>query len=591
LIQKHGIARNKLHYFLLWCIPCFFYLFMILVIAPNRGAAWFSDDGLFLKMSWEAANGYGWDSMLPQAPSYLLNALLMKFGVNELLYFRIINYSLCFIGATLFFLGLDSRSDRSGFTPLAITASILVFLNSVESPNSLALHFFLIGMGCYFLALKTSSVWKFFLLVLSAVALALCGFTHAAMVIAILIFLVVIWIFDPLTRRTIFPYLLATSLFCLWTWYIYTIGLSTILKVPTYHETSVIELLRRIYLLFKFVAAPLAYFVIIILLIGRYWPKKIITAQTILIFSPLVLALISLMNSIWSLDWKFRGVIDTHQIPGSIYYSLLFIIFSVIRAAYCGSAKYKPKISINLRHFFHQWIEKASYQTQNYKIFLAVFGFFLLPAGLAAGSNTAILVGLVYFAGPAVGIAMLLWSNQVVRVNNVYIYAFGASWILVFLVFTLYYNHPAANPPINGNKVVLTQPYLSSILETRQYQKSMTTLETLFKENDCKDKLLIALDNIPTIYYIFQHPSPPSIGIVRPHYYFPSDQIIELLRTNAHWCAIDITGTETKVSIDQKNGVDSRGIVRSFLKSQSSRSYDIEVPSENFVGDIQLYVR
>lgn len=591
MIQKHDIDRNHLRYFLLWTIPCLCYLFLVMVIAPQRGAAWFSDDGLFLKMSWDAAYGHGWDTMLPQAPSYLFNALLMKFGVNELLQFRIVNYSLCFIGAILFFVGLDSNTNRSNLVPLAVTASILVYLNSVECPNSLALHFFLVGLGCYFLALRVSSSRQTILLALSALALALCGFTHAAMVIAVFIIGTLICIFDPIARKSIFPYLLTSTLFCLWAWYINEVGLATLLRVPAYHETSLIELLKRIYLILKFLAVPLIYFVVIMWFSKKYSSNKTTVIQSILVFIPLFFVLASLISGIWKLHWKFPGAIDFHQIPGVIYYPLFFIIFSSIWATYGAFTKGEGFFWVNCRNFLGQWIKKNSFQTQNYKLFLAVVGFLLLPAGLAAGSNTAILVGLVYFAGPALGLALMVWSKQVISTKDTYLYGFAASWILVFLVFTLYYNHPAANPPINNDEVVLRQPHLSSIVETRQYQKSLGQLELLYQQNHCQDKLLITLDNIPTIYYIFQHPSPPNIGIVRPLYYFPSKEILELLQSSTHWCAIDITGTETKAGIDQNQGIDSREAVRNFLKSQSSQLYEVGVPSKNFVGVINFYVR
>ena len=145
MIQNSRVSHSNLRTLLGWSIPIACYLFLVLFIAPRRGAPWFSDDGLFLRMSWDAANGNGWDQMLPQSPSYLFNAILMKFGVVELLAFRIVNYTLCFIGSIIFFVGLDSRGIKSGLVPIAVTASILVYLNSVECPNSLVLHFFLIG--------------------------------------------------------------------------------------------------------------------------------------------------------------------------------------------------------------------------------------------------------------------------------------------------------------------------------------------------------------------------------------------------------------------------------------------------------------
>ena len=92
--------RFELPLLILWLIPLLTYLGMLFIVAPGRGAAWFSDDGLFLRMSWDAANGFGWDKMLPQSPSYLFDALMMKLGMMELLYFRWLNISLCFFAGT-----------------------------------------------------------------------------------------------------------------------------------------------------------------------------------------------------------------------------------------------------------------------------------------------------------------------------------------------------------------------------------------------------------------------------------------------------------------------------------------------------------
>ncbi len=107
MIDKYNNSRNSTLLVILWIIPLVIYLTLIYVIGPLRGAPWFSDDGLFLRMSFDAANGYGWDRMLPQQPSYLFNALLMKFGMTELLQFRTVNYSMCFFSAVIFFIGLD----------------------------------------------------------------------------------------------------------------------------------------------------------------------------------------------------------------------------------------------------------------------------------------------------------------------------------------------------------------------------------------------------------------------------------------------------------------------------------------------------
>src|SRR5213593_3808551 len=99
---------------------------LITIVVPGRGAPWFSDDGLFLGLSWNAAHGFGLDLGVPQAPHYLFHALLMKAGVRELLHFRIINYLVILASSMVFFLGLDGRRFRSAVVPIAVCASLLV---------------------------------------------------------------------------------------------------------------------------------------------------------------------------------------------------------------------------------------------------------------------------------------------------------------------------------------------------------------------------------------------------------------------------------------------------------------------------------
>ena len=196
--------RFELPLLILWLIPLLTYLGMLFIVAPGRGAAWFSDDGLFLRMSWDAANGFGWDKMLPQSPSYLFDALMMKLGMMELLYFRWLNISLCFFAAALFFFGLDRQGFQSRVTPLAIAASVLVWLNSVACPNSLALHFFLLGAGFYFFSIRSAVKTNHALLILSALFFALAGFMHGAVAIAVLMVGSLICILNPLVRRSAF---------------------------------------------------------------------------------------------------------------------------------------------------------------------------------------------------------------------------------------------------------------------------------------------------------------------------------------------------------------------------------------------------
>ena len=80
------------------------YASMVLFVAPNKGGFWFADDGFFLQMAWNAAYGYGWDYALPQSPSYLVHASLMRLGMVEYLHFRYFHYTLMLAASLIFFL-------------------------------------------------------------------------------------------------------------------------------------------------------------------------------------------------------------------------------------------------------------------------------------------------------------------------------------------------------------------------------------------------------------------------------------------------------------------------------------------------------
>lgn len=584
-----NLPINSLTVFL-WIIPLFIYLALVFVIGPLRGAPWFSDDGLFLRMSFDAANGYGWDRMLPQQPSYLFNAVLIKLGIIELLQFRAINYSLCFFSSALFFIGLDERGLRSNFAPIAVAASILVYLNSVESPNSLALHFFMIGSGCYFLALRSSNLRSHTLLVLSAIAFALCAFMHAAVAIAVLLIGCFIYYLDPRVRKSSFLYVLLLVLISLWVWYISTIGLSTMLKVPAAHETSVLELLRRIYLIFKFPLVALAYFIVTAWLFRKHGLTRFSISKWILMWSITALVIVALYGNIFPMEMAYPKLFDLHQIPGAVYYSLFFVIFNLIFSTFGAFPQSQFSLIRRIYYFSNRWIKINKPGTHNYNLLIAVIGFLLIPAGLAAGSNTAILVGLVYFSGPALGLVLMLEAYQVSQKKSYQIYTFTLIWIVIFTVFTCFYNHPGATAPFKNERVLLEGKPLNGVMESRQYSKSLQDLKKLYEENNCSKKLMFTMDNIPTIYYIFQHHAPNDIGVVRPLYYFPEKQIFELLESNNHWCVIDITSLETNDGI-KNAGIDKRDEVRKLIKLKSTHSYTIQTPGEGFIGDLNFYVR
>jgi len=163
----------------LWIAPIAALLLVDLVIAPRRGALWCSDYGFYLMRSWNAAHGFGLDrSIVPQDPSYLFNAALMRLGISGLLAFRQAANLFTFISAGAFFLALDPLRFRSPLVPMALCASLLVSLTSVSNPASLSFGFFMLGAAFLFLHIDDPTrPWHG---ALGGLCLALAGFMHAA---------------------------------------------------------------------------------------------------------------------------------------------------------------------------------------------------------------------------------------------------------------------------------------------------------------------------------------------------------------------------------------------------------------------------
>ena len=92
------------------------------------------------------------------------------------------------------------------------------------------------------------------------------------------------------------------------------------------------------------------------------------------------------------------------------------------------------------------------------------------------------------------------------------------------------------------------------------------------------------------MYYIFGHSAPNNIGVVRPFYYFPESQILDLLKANNHWCVIDVTSSETQDGIN-RSGFDNRQSIRDFIKNKSTNSLAIESPGEALMNALIFYSR
>lgn len=163
-------------------------------------------------------------------------------------------------------------------------------------------------------------------------------------------------------------------------------------------------------------------------------------------------------------------------------------------------------------------------------------------------------------------------------------------WLGIFALFALTINLPTFEPIFSRDRIALGGTPLKGILVQPRYASSVARLREVYRANGCQELPLIALEYIPTVYYLLQHSVPNSIGIVRPEVYFPEDKIRVLLDNQQCWCVLDATTQDTKTEMFRNHGLDKRDAIRNWVVSSADITYTIPSPSED-IGDIQLLIR
>lgn len=561
-------------------VPWFFLLalfaILVLVVAPNRGAPWDSDDALFLRMSWDAAHGFGLDTMLPQSPSYLFHALLIKMGMGELLHFRYVNYGVAFLSSLLFFLGLDRRGFRSPIVPLAICATVLNQVRSIENPNTLSMAFFLGGSGLYFMATYASKNRRDFFLLSSALGLAIAGFMHAASMIAMGLLSIVFWVIDPAIRRSLFFPVFYLVSFLLWYGYISMLGMDLLLRPPAAHTLDALTIVIRLFLIGSFHLFPVIFYCVIVLASLPFKIRKWDIAQRVASVLVTMYCWVPISFLMGEEPYSFDGWIKHSSVmTGYAFFLLTFILLRRIGNHWPRerSPLLQMRSSPDIRHTMG-----------------AVCGLVLLPSTLSVGSNAHWIHGMNFFAGPVLGVLFLLWERVDPRSKILKILQW--SWLGLFVLLALTHNHPVGRLDLtSSDRVTLHAFPLSGIRETTRYATVLQVLKEVYEVGKCHDKTLITLDYIPLIYTILQHPAPNETGVVRPAYYFPEDRMISSLQAASGWCVIDVTSGETQEDIRANHGRDKRTKIREKVETQSDYVIDFPTPGPPLIGNARLFVR
>lgn len=102
------------------------------------------------------------------------------------------------------------------------------------------------GAGFYFFAVDGSGWRRELLLVSGGLFLAIAGFMHVAFLIAMILLVGIILVFDKSARSSWFWICFAAASSCLWGWYIHKLGLGNFLNTPAGHDASPGRLLANV---------------------------------------------------------------------------------------------------------------------------------------------------------------------------------------------------------------------------------------------------------------------------------------------------------------------------------------------------------
>jgi hypothetical protein len=588
--------QKQIYFFVTLPAAALILVFLMLVVAPGRGAGWMVDDGLFLANAWNFIHGFGLDGMLPQQPVYLVNALFMHFGLNEILHQRYAYYLLWIMGAWVFFSSLDYR-QFSSLRIIAVIASLCIGFSSVLVGGV----FFPFGAGCYFYSNRSQGFNRVLLISASGFLFAVAAFMHIGFAIGISIIVIFIYWLDSPIRKSIFlPVFIASTVF-FWVLYLNELGIERFFSEPAGHKANPIHLVGNgLRIIWFFLLPVLAFYLLAIffkgkglkqykysqytlsLLVTVIYCLKFFGAQLVSIFPGFFVTLFSGRYSEVDLTKAHSLVVDA---PGSIYYILIFIVCRWFSESGCWqlwSAFRHPFNALEtLKNFLNEDLRRKYF-------FIAIVGLCLLPAGYAGGSASSIAIVLSASSGPVLGITFLIWQFVEKEKTGKIFYFLLCSWCSIFIVFAARMNLPTFESIIfRPNLVTLGDSPLRGIKETVQYRDAVLKLRHAYVANACEKKRLILLDYVPIIHLLLQHEVPNHYGVVRPGVYFPEKKIMQELDSQFGWCVLDVTTDETRVMM---RGGDIRDGVRARVIEEGRVAIALPSPS-NDIKAMTLYIK
>jgi hypothetical protein len=597
--QFKAFFNKKYTKLLPWLIPLATVCVMSFFVMPRRAVGLSSDDGLFLTLSWQVANGFGLDRLaLPQSPNYLFNAIFMRIGFHEIYWFRFFNVVLSAISSFALFSALRKKRIPAYVTPIAVAACAGISLYTIQGPNSLAMNFFMLGLAAFFSGNKVSDRKQSVLHVISGILLATAGFMHVVVAVGIVAWLLFAMVLGYRSRLVLLIHILVSAL--LWTWYINAVGPSIFFAAPKAHSGDAFHLLGRLLLIIRYYG-EISLFSVCCFLALRYFTKLkkytpylcsllaifflyhlcVYTFRTIYLNEPIQLGRAFPLHGVFLLSEDGLWI---SALPGAFAFHILVASFFY----YCFSSK-------------GSWILKKPQMPPadtidnprlDPDLIVTTAGIVTLQMATGIGSNTGISQGMIFLAGPACGLALVFMSGSSLEKNPARRWAhkiFCTLCLTVITLFSLFYDHTENQHIFSSELKPISAPPMRGLLAPPDYSSAMDKLIDSYQKNECASKRMIALDYVPLFNYVVGHPFDKTVGLVRPLFYFSNEEILSELRNGDQWCVLDITSIETRANID-RNKSDPRSDVRTWLERNSSASEKIDATGLVDLSDITMFV-
>jgi hypothetical protein len=515
-----------------WCWLLLTAVFLMTFLIPRKGVE-FSDEGWVLSASLAAARGWHLDTVVPQAPMWALNALLMAAGAESYVAMRWLFYALISLCLAIAIAAVEPDRRFSGLKAGLVTFAGLTTLSSLVSYNTTPHYLILGGVGLFLLADDTPQRGvRVGVAALSGLAFSAGGFLNFTVWPAALITIVLVWALRG-RPRLIWACLATMAIVSglAVAWYLRRVGLQTFFHYPGGHGIDKRRVVTGFFVVLEWVAPAMLLRGCATMLTRHQPPEQrrrashTAAAAFVLGFGLLLLACLLNRLNLWSfatrLDPVLRaagsvGLTGLAQLNGNLPAHVIAVwgvavLVSVLVLCREPSETYRRVVLCACcLYVCYLWQE-----------FFSLMDPRLMP---------------IYYAGPCFGLGFWLLLRRpaalAARVMSASALAVAVAGALAFSVF---YNHPNLNPVL-GHKVGLTIPKLAGLRESPARADTLQSLVQAFDSYGCRGRTLLTFQATRFLYYLFEVEPPRGLEYLYVPYIFDSSRVMQTLEQSGSWC-------------------------------------------------------